>query len=177
MEEIHKSFSKLDMIEIIDVFKIPLDYFDVSKTNLSKQLVKYINDTEIFSPSIEFFINDKKTLVEYLSKPNQIKVAQFQRKEIMYIAKNVLLYSKNKSFTNTCFKTEYELDTQVKYISMFGDIPTVRRAITELNKIIDTTYDIDISPKIKFEIARKEKLKKCNSIIEFKYGKFTLFLK
>ena len=99
MEEIHKSFSKLDMIELIDVFKIEIDYFDVSKTILSKQLVKYINDTEIFLPSIEFFINDKKELVEYLSKPNQIKVAQFQRKEIMYIAKNVLLYSKNKSCT------------------------------------------------------------------------------
>ena len=175
MEEIHKSFSKLDMIELIDVFKIEIDYFDVSKTILSKQLVKYINDTEIFLPSIEFFINDKKELVEYLSKPNQIKVAQFQRKEIMYIAKNVLLYSKNKSFINTCFKTEYELDIQVKYISMFGDIPTVRRAILELNKVVDNKYHLQISPKIKFEIARKEKLKKSSSIIEFKHGKFTLF--
>ena len=175
MEEIHKSFSKLDMIEIIDVFKIEIDYFDVSKSNLSKQLVKYINNTEEFLPTIEFFINNKNELVEYLSKPNQIKVAQFQRKEIMYIAKNVLLYSKNKSFINTCFKTEYELDIQVRYISMFGDIPTVRRAINELNKMIDTKYNIHISPKINFEIARKEKLKKNNSIIHFKYGKFTLF--
>ena len=175
MKEIHKSFSKLDMVEIIDVFKMDIDYFDISKVKLSNKLLEYINNNEIFTPSIEYFINNKKELIEYLSKPNQIKVAQFQRKEIMYIAKNILLYTKHKSFINTCFKTNYELEEQANYIRMFGDIPTVRRAITELNVFYHIKFQLYISPKIKFEISRRNKLKSIRPIVEFKYGKFTLF--
>ena len=175
MKEINKFFNKLDMIEIIDIFKIDIDYFDISKVKLSKKLLQYINDHETFIPSLDYFINDKKELVEYLSKPNQIKVAQFQRKEIMYIAKNILLYSKHKSFVHTCFKNDYELQEQANYIRMFGDIPTVRRAITELNIYYPTKFELYISPKIKYEISRRNKLKAVRPIVEFKYGKFTLF--
>jgi len=41
-------------------------------------------------------------------------------------------------------------------------------------KIFDK-INIDISPKVKYELDKREKLKKVKPIVEFKYGKFTLF--
>jgi hypothetical protein len=177
MEEIHKSFSKNDMIELIEVFKMDIDYFDITKTKLSKQLLKYINNNETFIPNIEYFINNKKELVDYLSKPNQIKVSTYQKKEIMYIAKNILLYCKQGCFHNTSFIDEYEMIECANYIKFYGDIPTVRRALITLNKNYTDEFEIHISPKIKFELDKKKKMKKQRPIVTFKYGKFTLFEK
>jgi hypothetical protein len=176
MEEIHKSFSKNDMIELIEVFRMDIDYFDISKAKLSKKLLQYINDNEIFKPYIEYFINNKDELIDYLSKPNQMKVSTYQKKEIMYIAKNILLYCKQNSFYNTTFVDIHELKESVNYIKFYGDIPTVRRALTKLNslKLFDE-IKIDISPKVKYELDKREKLKKIKPIVQFKYGKFTLF--
>lgn len=176
MEEIHKSFSKNDMIELIEVFKMDIDYFDISKVKLSKKLLEYINNNETFKPHIEYFINNKDELIDYLSKPNQMKVSTYQKKEIMYIAKNILLYCKQRSFYNTTFIDINELKESANYIKFYGDIPTVRRAVTKLNKMkLFDEIKIDISPKVKYELDKREKLKKVKPIVEFKYGKFTLF--
>ena len=59
MEEIHKSFSKNDMIELIEIFKMDIDYFDLSKTKLSSKLLAYIQEHEEFTPKKEYFINSR----------------------------------------------------------------------------------------------------------------------
>lgn len=172
----HKSFSKNDMIELIEVFQMDIDYFDISKVNLSKQLLKYINGNEIFIPHIEYFINNKEELIDYLSKPNQMKVSTYQKKEIMYIAKNILLFCKQNTLYNTPFGDTLEMIESANYIKYFGDIPTVRRALTILNKKkITDEIKIEISPKVEFEIQKKQKLKNEKPIVEFVTGKFTLF--
>ena len=176
MEEIHKSFSKNDMIELIEVFRMDIDYFDISKVKLSKKLLEYINNNETFKPSIEYFINDKDELIEYLSKPNQMKVSTYQKKEIMYIAKNILLYCKQNSFYNTTFVDTHELKEAANYIKYYGDIPTIRRALAKLNSLkLYEEIKTDISPKVKYELDKRNKLKKIKPIVEFKYGNFTLF--
>lgn len=175
MEEIpHKSFSKNDMIELIEVFKMDIDYFDLSKTKLSNKLLGYIQEHEEFTPKKEYFINNKDELIDYLSKPNQLKVSTYQKKEIMYIAKNIILYCNQESFQNTSFNSEYELIQSAEYIKFYGDIPTVRRALKMLNEKKKMNIQINISPKINFELNNKKNLKK-KRMIEFKYGTFILF--
>lgn len=173
--EIHKSFSKNDMIELIEIFRMDIDYFDLSKTKLSNKLLAYIQEQQIFTPKKEYFINNKDELVDYLSKPNQLKVSTYQKKEIMYIAKNIILFCRQESFQNTSFNSEYELIESANYIKYYGDIPTVRRALKMLNEKKKLNITINISPKINFELNNKKNLKKERSIIEFKYGTFILF--
>lgn len=176
MEEIHKSFSKNDMIELIEVFKMDIDYFDISKINLSNKLLKYINENEIFTPHIEYFINNKEELIDYLSKPNQMKVSTYQKKEIMFIAKNILVFCKQNTLHNTTFGDTLEMIESANYIKYYGDIPTVRRALKLFNqKKITDEIKIEISPKVEFEIQKKQNLKKEKPIVEFVTGKFTLF--
>lgn len=177
MEEIHKSFSKNDMIELIEVFKMDIDYFDLSKNKLSSKLLAYIQEHEEFTPKKEYFINNKDELIDYLSKPNQMKVSTYQKKEIMYIAKNIILYCRQNSLYNTTFNDENELIESAQYIKFYGDIPTVRRALKMLNDKNKLDIPITISPKIKFELNNRNKLKREKNIIEFKYGTFILFPK
>ena len=176
MEFLHKSFSKNDMIELIEVFRMEIDYFDISKINLSNKLLNYINENEIFTPHIEYFINNKDELIDYLSKPNQMKVSTYQKKEIMYIAKNIILFCKQNTLHNTIFGNTLEMIESANYIKYYGDIPTVRRALKLLNqrKITDE-IKIEISPKVEFEIQKKKKLKNEKPIVEFVTGNFTLF--
>ena len=63
------------------------------------------------------------------------------------------------------------------YIKFYGDIPTVRRALITLNKNYTEKFEIHISPKIKFELEKKKKMKKQRPMITFTYGKFLLFPK
>ena len=64
MEELpHKSFSKNDMIELIEIFRMNIDYFDLSKTKLSNKLLAYIQEHEEFTPNKEYFINNKYELI------------------------------------------------------------------------------------------------------------------
>ena len=174
MNKIHSTFSKNDMIELIEVFQIPIDYFDITKAKLSILLLIYINDIEEMKPTIEYFINNKEEFIEYLSKPNQLKVSTYQKKEIMYIAKNILLYCNQDSFHNTTFIDEYEMVESVNYIKFYGDIPTVRRAIQILNERYVEKFEIHISPKVKFDLDKRKKLKKIQPIT-FTKGKFLLF--
>jgi hypothetical protein len=171
----HKSFSKNDMIELIEIFRMDIDYFDLSKTKLSSKLVRYIQEHEEFTPKKEYFINNKDELIDYLSKPNQLKVSTYQKKEIMYISKNIILYCRQNSLYNTTFNDENELIESAQYIKFYGDIPTVRRALKMLNEKNKLDIPIIISPKVKFELNNRNKLKKEKNIIEFKYGSFILF--
>jgi len=178
MEELpHKSFSKNDMIELIEIFRMDIDYFDLSKTKLSNKLLAYIQEHEEFTPKKEYFINNKDELIDYLSKPNQLKVSTYQKKEIMYIAKNIILYCRQNSLYNTTFNDDNEMIESAQYIKFYGDIPTVRRALKMLNEKKKLNIPINISPKINFELNNKKNLKKERSIIEFKYGTFILFEK
>ena len=173
--EIHKSFSKNDMIELIEIFRMDIDYFDLSKNKLSSKLLGYIHEHEKFIPKKEYFIKNKDELIDYLSKPNQLKISTYQKKEIMYIAKNIILYCKQGSLYNTIFANENDLKESAGYIKFYGDIPTVRRALHMLNNKNKLDIQITISPKVKFELDNRNKLRNEKSIIEIKYGTFILF--
>jgi len=160
---IHKTFTKKDLLEIIQTYDIPIeDPKQYNKNDLSMNLTELLitEDYEIsFSPDYpDFFKNED--LIEYLSLPKSNEELNYQEKsEMIQKAKKLINYSRNGfmlSFTEYISHDDLYQDGII--VANHCDIPTCRRAIDELNKDpkIRNKIEKQITPKIKKKLDQKK---------------------
>ena len=181
---IHKSFTKKDLIDIIQAYDIPIDDpKQYNKNELSTTLTEILQDEDYqinFSSDYpEFFKNED--LIQYLSVPKSNEELNYKEKsEMIQKAKKLMNYARNGymlSFTDYLSHDAIYQDGII--VANHCDIPTCRRAIDELNKDpkIRNKIEKQISPKImkslqqkkinKDELEPKFKFRRGHYIIDF----------
>lgn len=165
---IHKTHSRLDLIELINTIDIPLVFSHVdNKKDIHNKLSNLFCDASKHKPFIYPNVYKIKTYIDlkvYLERPNPKKsLTVKEKKDIMKICKHIIFYCKN----NKCIEiSEYYNDTQqiiddMNYIKQWGDIPSVRRCCKLMNQGLDDDqkYIPLISPQTQLKLNEKIKHK------------------
>tara|TARA_R110002110_G_scaffold109754_1_gene273656 strand:- start:147 stop:698 length:552 start_codon:yes stop_codon:yes gene_type:complete len=159
----HKSHSRKDIIDIVKIFKIPLeDPEDFNKKDLSNKLHTILYDViDGIIPDEHYYgIKNLHDLKEYLIKPNQKKILSVKDKnEIMTTAKLIIQYCKGGYCTEISYFDSMEnIYTEARRIAQFGDIPSVRRMCQLINNNPHSNERIFpiISKKIQRDLEIKE---------------------
>ena len=178
---IDKTFSKGDLLEIISRFNIHVPGCNtLDKLRLSIMLWSEINNLQSIPEDNEIYmIKNVRELKSYLTKPNPDKLLTIKQKQkIMRFCKEVIVYCNNGyNLDSSIFNNLEEIYIQMKDISIYGDIPSVRRAIRLINQDPKIKERIEpvISNKMKrvLESKNKKKVKKYYGLI-IKQGGFTI---
>ena len=178
---IDKTFSKGDLLEIISRFNIHVPGCNtLDKLRLSIMLWSEINNLQSIPEDNEIYmIKNVQELKSYLTKPNPDKLLTIKQKQkIMRFCKEVIVYCNNGyNLDSSIFNNLEEIYIQMKDISIYGDIPSVRRAIRLINQDPKLKERIEpvISNKMKrvLESKNKKKVKKYYGLI-IKKGGFTI---
>ena len=118
-------------------------------------------------------------LKEYLYKPNQKKLLSIKDKnEIMAMAKLIIQFCKAGHNINiSYFDNQDDVYIEARRISQFGDIPSVRRMCSLLNKnpySQECVYPI-ISQKVRKQLEMKKLTsKKIHSVLTVTHGKYVI---
>jgi hypothetical protein len=158
---IHKTFTKKDLLEFIDIYEMDIeDPNSLSKKDLQSELETYLQGDYSLPFSTEYDFMSTEDLLLYLQseKPN-IDLNYREKGEMIALAKKIIHYTRNGySIALTDFTDIDEIYQKGILVANHGDIPTCRRAISELNKDqkIRTKLDIKISPKVQKELQQKK---------------------
>ena len=161
--EIHSSHSKKELVDIASVFALGIpDIVDLNKSELTKEMVFVLEALDEIPPDeTYFFIKDKKELLDYLKNPNQSKLLTIKEKtEVMNTAKNLILYCRSNYFlARSGYYDFQQLYESALKIAKYGDIPSVRRALTMLEQDPKMSGFTKIEPVIskKTQKALKDK--------------------
>ena len=164
---IHKTFSKLDLKDIISDLNINIPYYDaLNKYQLVQALNIYMNnDNEYdFINSGMFKNKNLEYLQLYLSLPNPNKLLSVKEKNnILKLCKEIIHYC-NTGFCieNTIFISFEELLDNLDNIKQYGDIPSVRRCCKLIKG--DIKVNKDFIPLISYKVKKDLELKKQNKI-------------
>jgi len=158
---IHKSFTKKDIIEIIQTYDIPIDDpKQFNKSELCDAFIETLEDFQISWSSDLPTLYDNKQLLEYLSEQKCNEELNYQEKtEMIQKAKKIINYCRNGfmiSFTD--YMSHDAIYQDGILVANHCDIPTCRRAIDEFNKDpkIRNKIEKKISPKIKKTLEQKK---------------------
>ncbi len=160
---INKTFTKKDLIEIIETYQIDIDDpSSLSKKELQRDLLEYLSDNEInYSENTnQLECLSSEELLNYLEneKPNT-DLNYREKGEMISLSKKIIHYCRNGfSIAFSEFNDIDEIYSKGLEIANHGDIPTCRRAIKELNKDtkIRNKIEIIISDKIQKELEQKK---------------------
>ena len=168
---INKTFSKGDMIEVIRAFNIDIPNFaSMDKSTLSMKLWAELCSIESIQPETEIFnISNIEELKTYMINKNPNKILSVKEKnKLMRFCKEVIVYCNNGyNVDMSIFNDFIEIELQIKDISKYGDIPSVRRAIKLFNK--DPKLSEKVQPIISNRIKQQLELKKKNKVKKY-YG-------
>ena len=179
---IHKSFTKKDLVDIIQAYDIPIDDpKQYNKNELSTTLTEILQDEDYqinFSSDYpEFFKNED--LIQYLSNPKSNEELNYKEKsEMIQKAKKLINYARNGymlSFTDYLSHDAIYQDGII--VANHCDIPTCRRAIDELNKDpkIRNKIEKQISPKVMKTLQQKKINKdELNPKFKFRRGHYII---
>tara|TARA_R110002126_G_scaffold127990_2_gene270400 strand:- start:99 stop:644 length:546 start_codon:yes stop_codon:yes gene_type:complete len=151
---IHSSHSRKDLLELCDIFNISIDdKFNCSKKLLADRMYEAITNASVVEAAEEnYHIQTKKELITYLTDPHQIKSLSItDKQEIIKYCRQIIFYCDHNFDLSPHFDDIQHLKQVAVYISNFGDISTVRRALSKLQ------YDKKIKPKIQPVISAKVK--------------------
>mgnify|MGYP003635785545 FL=1 len=159
------SHSRKDLLEISDIFSIQINNkYSLTKKDLANELYHSLSNKQNIIPDLEYyFIYDKEELISYLRNPNQTKSIGIKQKDkIIQIARNIIFYTNNDFIYEPHFEDIYDLINKAKYISDYGDISSVRRALRllKLDKKIKQPIEPKISKRIRIQLQKKEEIKK-----------------
>jgi hypothetical protein len=179
---IDKSFTKKDLIDIIQSYDIPIDDpKQYSKNELSITLTEIlVNEDYQINYSFdypEFYKNED--LIQYFSVPKSNEELNYKEKsEMIQKAKKLINYSRNGymlSFTDYLSHDAIYQDGII--VANHCDVPTCRRAIDELNKDpkIRNKIEKQISPKIMKTLQQKKINKdELNPRFKFRRGHYII---
>ena len=172
---IHKTFTKKDLIDFIQSYDVPIDDpKQYNKGELSINLTELLM-TEDFQISFsadypDFFHN--QDLIEYLALPKSNEELNYKEKtDMIQRAKKIINYARNGymiSFTDYLSIDEIYQDGIL--VANHCDIPTCRRAISEINKDqkIRNKIEPKLSPKMKKTLEQK-KINKSDLLPKMKF--------
>lgn len=148
---VHKSHTKKDLIEVIDVFEfhdVIENAVDLNKECLSNFIDIHLRTIATITPDLHYFdCKDLEDLREYLKKPSPKQVLSIKEKDlILDKSKKIIFYSKicGYSLSSTTYETIEEVIEDAMMVRKYGDIPTCRRAIKLLNGDLKLPQKIDI---------------------------------
>jgi len=178
--QIHKSFTKNDLIDICNELKLPIVYSKAeTKNEIQVKIYDFFkhNMRYTFSPN-HYKLDCLTDLRMYLTGENPNKrLTSKEKDKIIFLSKKILHYA-NNDYNLKCsdYKTEQEIIDDMYYISKFGDILSVRKACEVWNKYhgLQTRIIPYISHKKKIELEKKRKYKMKNSQLKVESGKFVL---
>ena len=161
---IHKSHSKNELVKICEAYNFninnPRQY---RKIDLSALIVDYMNQLEYIEPNDDYYFCDKTDLELFLINVNPKKRLTIKEKsKVIDLCKRIKHYCRNGFHDNiNGFRTIQDVYEKAEYIKPYGDIPSVRKAIRELNNQHYKLYNIEpiISKHIQQELDNKHKLK------------------
>jgi|TARA_R100000482_G_C5119575_1_gene144937 hypothetical protein len=180
---IHKSFSKKDLLKIVDEFNIDIGVDEKhSKTIVANTLwdVLVKMDYLHIPPNNKYLVQDLYQLRKFLKCPNPRKPLSVKDKD-----KYILIAKKINHYCENCYDLNESVYTDIKkiyddaeLIAKHGDIPIVRKTIKKLMKDPKKLYNIEpvLSPHIQHDIKVKQSLCKKTSFMkcEIKHGSFVL---
>lgn len=142
---IHPSFNKKELVEIIKKHEIDIDT-NQTRNEICRDLFLYINNFNL----------------HYLFKPNTVKkITVKQREAIALYSKSIISFTKNGcNIKKSDFNTLDDIIHTANYISQFGDIISVRRALKLLKEKCDINIEPIISEETRFKIEKNKELKK-----------------
>ena len=162
LKNIDKSHSKTDLINIINSVGVPIVFSHAcNKRVLQDKLGELFkgNENLLFDENV-YNIKSLNELRIYISNPNPKKTISVKDKQtIMTICKEIIKYSKNKFLIEKSnYKTITDLHDDMRWICLFGDLPSVRRTCKLMNLNIQRSQQWIpvISPQIKKTLDDKE---------------------
>jgi len=177
---IHKSHSKKELINIIKSYNIKIKYpQQYKKIELSALLVDALKHMDNIVPCDDLPFLCIIDLKLYLTKLNPKKQLSIKDKsKVILTTKRIKHFCRNGyNIDITDYQNINDLYEDALMISHYGDIPSVRKCISELNKYPNKIQDINciISPYTQKELDLKKKLRqqriyKC----EIKQGHFVV---
>ncbi len=162
---IDKSFSKTDLIDLINDLNIPVVHsHQDNKKDIQDKFIKSLNQ-KLDIPENFYKIKTKDDLINYVRNKNPKKTLSIKEKQnVMKICKKIIQYCKsNYDLDTTDYKDYQELIDDMDYIKQFGDIPSARRCCKLMNQDIKTggiKFTPLISPQVKKELEEKNNVKK-----------------
>lgn len=177
---IHKTHSKNELVKIIESCEIdiknPRKYRKIDLSNLLDEKLKLIDQIK---PNEDLCIYNLTDLRYYLSIINPKKKLSIKEKnKVILICKKIKHLSRNSFLLSESeYSSMEEVFKDADYICEFGDIPSVRKAIRDLNKytFLKKPFEPKLSDIMKKELDMKEKLKKTNIYkCDIKHGKFII---
>lgn len=150
---IHKTFSKTDLIDIINHLGLPVIFSHQDTKKNIQDKIKSIMKEDFQIKKNYFNIDTKDQLVVYLEKQNPRKsLTTKEKNDVMSISKFIINYCK-AGFDLDCSKYNdiQEIIDDMDYIKQFGDIPSVRRCCKLLKddvKLQGITFKPYISPQV-----------------------------
>ena len=163
---IHKTFSKRDLIDIMNDYNITIPNYEVyNKTQLSILLNTYItNETHIdFENNIVYKPSTLQELKDFLKNKNPDKPLNIREKnKVMRFCKEVIHLCKNGYvLQHSSFQSYEEINIQMRDICKYGDIPSVRRCckLYNLCHSINERFTPIISLSMQKKLNDKEKMK------------------
>ena len=160
---IDKTFTKKDIVDIINTYDIPIDDPKQYNKNVLNIMLTEILVTEEYQISFssdypDFFKNED--LIEYLSLPKSNEELNYKDKsDMIQKAKKLINYARNGYMLSFTDYLSHDLIYQDGIIvANHCDIPTCRRAIDELNKDpkIRNKIEKQITPKVKKKLDQKK---------------------
>lgn len=169
---VHKSHTKRDLIILFESLKVYINP-EYTKREIIEDIDEYVN-LVVFSETIPNLTALKDKLRHSTSKN---RLVGDEKQDIMLKAKKIISYAMNDYELDDLYNTHQEVYLDCLSIYRYGDIPTIRRALSLYNK---SPYKFDhINPQISTEVQEllkeKELLKK-KKILKFKInkGKFVI---
>ena len=174
---IHKSFSKNDLIDLINLLNLPIRFsHQDNKKSIQDKIVFFIDDAKPFSIMDNYHgISNKQDLGDFLLKQNPKKTLTIKEKNaVMKVAKYIINYCKsNFDIDNHPYYSEtQQIEDDLDWIKQYGDIPSVRRCCRLLQndpKFACRTFVPLMSPQVEQEILDKQTIKQ-NYIPKLKFS-------
>ncbi len=172
---IHKSHSKNEICKLIQLLGIsisnPKQY---RKIELSALFLYQLSELDFIKPSLYLPFTNVIELKLYLTNPNPNKLLTIKKKgHVIHICKKIKHFCRNNYCVELTDYTDiHELYKDARYIQKYGGVPSVRKALKELNQYPQKTETIDphIPDHIIKELEIKQKLKAQNKF-QFKVSK------
>ena len=136
---IHKSHSKLDLLEIINDLDLKIVHsHQDNKKDIQQKLKNFCEKEEdfIFKKDNIYHIKNYYDLKCYLININpKKKISIKEKKQVMFIAKQIINYCLHGKVLEWShyYNDHRQIKDDLDYIKQFGDIPSVRRACNLMN--------------------------------------------
>ena len=161
---IHKTHTKKDLIEIIDVFGFQdfiENYKELNKDTLCSLMSINLRTIDDIKPQREYYdFDDINDLREYLKNASPKQVLTIKERDIIIDkAKKIIFYCKIAGYClgQTTYENMNEVLMDANDIRKYGDIPTIRRALKLLNQ--DTKLENKINPIMTYRMQERLKRK------------------